>query len=134
MPGFIPWNSQPLYDWASKYAPGKFIELDGLSTHYIEKGSGEPVILLHGFFYDTYMWNKNIDALAERYKVYAFDLWGFGPRLADRLFAQPTPHQLFGLADIEVTFEHGFECRILLLGRGQPQQCAAVSLSNQGVM
>jgi len=78
VPGFIPWNSQPLYDWASKYAPGKFIELDGLSTHYIEKGSGEPVILLHGFFYDTYMWNKNIDALAERYKVYAFDLWGFG--------------------------------------------------------
>ena len=78
MTSFIPWNSQPLDDWSSKYAPGKFIELDGLSTHYIEKGSGEPVILLHGFFYDTYMWNKNIDALAERYKVYAFDLWGFG--------------------------------------------------------
>jgi len=75
---FIPWNSQPLEEWASKYAPGKFIELDGLSTHYIEKGSGEPVIFLHGFFYDTYMWNKNIDVLAERFKVYALDLWGFG--------------------------------------------------------
>ena len=78
MTGFVPWNSQPLEDWASKYAPGKFIELDGLSTHYVEKGSGEPVILLHGFFFDTYMWNKNIDVLAERYRVYAFDLWGFG--------------------------------------------------------
>jgi len=78
MTGFVPWNSQPLEDWASMYAPGKFIELDGLSTHYIEKGSGEPIILLHGFFFDTYMWNKNIDVLAERYKVYAFDLWGFG--------------------------------------------------------
>lgn len=78
MAGFIPWNSQPLEDWASKYAPGKFIELDGLSTHYIEKGSGEPVILLHGFFYDTYMWNKNINVLAERFKVYAIDLWGCG--------------------------------------------------------
>ena len=78
MTGFIPWNSQPLEDWASKYAPGKFIEIDGLSTHYIEKGAGEPVIFLHGFFYDSYMWNKNIDVLAERYKVYAFDLWGFG--------------------------------------------------------
>jgi len=75
---FVPWSSQPLNDWASKYAPGKFIELDGLSTHYLEKGSGEPVILLHGFFYDTYMWNKNIDLLAEKYKVYAIDLWGFG--------------------------------------------------------
>ncbi len=78
MSGFVPWNSQPLGDWATKHAPGKFLELDGLSTHYIEKGSGEPVILLHGFFFDTYMWNKNIDVFAERYKVYALDLWGFG--------------------------------------------------------
>jgi len=78
MSGFIPWNSQPLEEWASKYAPGKFIELDGLTTHYIEKGSGEPVILLHGFFFDTQLWSKNIDALAQKYKVYAVDLWGFG--------------------------------------------------------
>ena len=78
MPGFIPWNSQPLEDWTNKYATGKVIELDGLPTHYVEKGSGEPVILIHGFFFDSYMWNKNIDVLAERFKVYAFDLWGFG--------------------------------------------------------
>ncbi len=78
MTDFIPWDSQPLTDWAAKYAPGKFIELDGKSTHYIEKGAGEPIILLHGFFFDTYMWQKNIDALAEQFKVYALDWWGFG--------------------------------------------------------
>jgi len=78
MHGFIPWNSQPLGDWTTKYATGKVIELDGLPTHYIEKGSGEPVILIHGFFFDSYMWNKNIDILAKRFKVYAIDLWGFG--------------------------------------------------------
>ena len=78
MSGFVPWNSQPLDEWSSKHAPGKFIELDGLSTHYIEKGSGEPVILLHGFFFDHNMWNASIDVLAEKYKVYAMDLWGFG--------------------------------------------------------
>jgi len=78
MPGFIPWNSQPLEDWTTKYATGKVIELDGLPTHYVEKGSGEPVILIHGFFFDSYMWNKNIDILAKRFKVYAIDLWGFG--------------------------------------------------------
>jgi hypothetical protein len=32
MPGFIPWNSQPLEEWTTKYAAGKLIELDGLST------------------------------------------------------------------------------------------------------
>lgn len=78
MSKFVPWSSQPLKEWASKYARGKFVELDGLSTHYFVKGSGEPVILIHGFFFDTNMWNRNIDVLAEKYKVYAIDLWGFG--------------------------------------------------------
>jgi len=78
MAEFIPWNSQSLDEWAKKYAAGRFVNLDGYSTHYIEKGEGEPVILMHGFFYDSYMWDKNIDALADRFKVYALDLWGFG--------------------------------------------------------
>lgn len=78
MSKFIPWSSQPLDAWAEKYARGKMIELDGLQTHYIEKGEGKPVILIHGFYFDTHMWDHNIDALAKKYKVYALDLWGFG--------------------------------------------------------
>ncbi|MBA7647719.1 2-hydroxy-6-oxo-6-phenylhexa-2,4-dienoate hydrolase [subsurface metagenome] len=74
----IPWNSQPLEEWAKKYAPGKFINLDGHSAHYIEKGEGDPIILLHGFGADSYSWNNNIDTLAKSFKVYALDLWGFG--------------------------------------------------------
>ncbi|NIR25675.1 MAG: alpha/beta fold hydrolase, partial [Gammaproteobacteria bacterium] len=78
MSEFIRWDSQSLDVWASKYAQGKFIDLDGRTTHYIEQGEGEPIILLHGFFYDSYLWASNIDALAETFKVYALDLWGFG--------------------------------------------------------
>jgi pimeloyl-ACP methyl ester carboxylesterase len=78
MTKFIPWNSQPLNEWSRKYAPGKFVDLDGYATHYIEMGSGEPVILLHGYFYDSLQWSKNLGALAARFKVYALDLWGFG--------------------------------------------------------
>jgi len=78
MSDFISWNSQPLGVWADKYAKGKFIDLDGRSTHYIEKGEGESIILLHGFFYDSYLWERNIEVLAEHFKVYALDLWGFG--------------------------------------------------------
>jgi pimeloyl-ACP methyl ester carboxylesterase len=78
MSSFIPWNSQSLEKWASQHAAGKFIDLDDHSTHYIEKGAGEPVVLVHGFFYDSYTWSKNLDALADRFKVYALDLWGFG--------------------------------------------------------
>ncbi len=75
---FTPWNSRPLNEWAQKYAKGKFIDLDGKSTHYIEKGEGKPLILIHGFFYDSFTWHNNIDLLAEHFKVYALDLWGFG--------------------------------------------------------
>jgi pimeloyl-ACP methyl ester carboxylesterase len=75
---YVPWNSQPLDEWAREHAPGRFVDLSGHSTHYVEQGEGAPVILIHGFFYDTFMWHENIDALASVFKVYAFDLWGFG--------------------------------------------------------
>jgi len=78
MAKYIPWNSQSLDLWAQKYALGKFVDLDGRRTHYTEQGEGDPVILLHGFFYDSYLWAANIDALARNFKVYALDFWGCG--------------------------------------------------------
>jgi len=72
------WNSQPLDLWRAEYADGKFIELDGHITHYREQGDGPPLILLHGWFHDSQMWNQNISALARHSRVYAIDLWGFG--------------------------------------------------------
>jgi pimeloyl-ACP methyl ester carboxylesterase len=78
MSEYIPWSSQPLDSWAGKYAQGRFVDLDGRRTHYLERGEGEPVILLHGFLYDSYLWADNIDALARHFKVYALDLWGCG--------------------------------------------------------
>lgn len=75
---FVGWGSQPYDQWAERYASGKFVDLDGRQTHYIEKGEGDPVILLHGFFYDSFLWQANLDALSRHFKVYALDLWGFG--------------------------------------------------------
>ncbi len=78
MSNSVRWNSQPLDLWAGKHAQGKFVDLGGRKAHYIEKGEGRPLILLHGFFYDSYLWAENIDALAQHFKVYALDLWGCG--------------------------------------------------------
>lgn len=78
MSDFIPWSSQPIDEWAAQHAPGKFIELDGIRTHYVKRGSGAPVILIHGFFFDSYMWSANLDELAKSFEVYVIDLWGFG--------------------------------------------------------
>ncbi len=78
MTSFVPWNSQPLGKWAEAYAEGKFIDLGGHRTHYLEGGSGKPVILIHGFNLDSQTWIKNFEQLAAHFKVFAPDLWGQG--------------------------------------------------------
>lgn len=51
---------------------------NGIRLHYVHAGSGDPVVLLHGWPQTWYMWRKIIPALAERYTVIAPDLRGFG--------------------------------------------------------
>jgi len=75
---FVPWNSQPLDVWAERYAEGKFLDLAGRRTHFVERGEGRPIVLIHGFNLDLHTWTKNLDSLATRFKVYAPDLWGQG--------------------------------------------------------
>ena len=51
---------------------------------YDRKGSGEPVVLIHGIGHRRQAWTPIFDQLAERYDVIAVDLAGFGesPRYA----------------------------------------------------
>lgn len=55
--------------------------VDGLVTGYLEAGAGEPVVLLHGGEFGAGAeigWEHTIDALAQRYRVLAPDMLGFG--------------------------------------------------------
>ena len=54
------------------------IEVHGLRLHYTRAGSGEPVVLLHGFPMTSLYWRKIIPALAQRFTVIAPDLRGCG--------------------------------------------------------
>ena len=45
---------------------------------YESKGSGRPVLLVHGFPLNREMWRAQIDALATSHQVIAPDLRGFG--------------------------------------------------------
>src|SRR5689334_15951316 len=59
----------------------KTILVDGLVTGYLEAGQGDPVVLLHGGEFGANAelgWERNIDALAARYRVLAPDMLGFG--------------------------------------------------------
>jgi pimeloyl-ACP methyl ester carboxylesterase len=57
------------------------IVVDGLVTSFLEAGSGEPVVLLHGGEFGAeaeIAWEDSIAALAARHRVLAPDLLGFG--------------------------------------------------------
>jgi 2-hydroxymuconate-semialdehyde hydrolase len=59
----------------------KTTTVDGLVTSYLEAGEGDPVVLLHGGEFGAGAelgWERNIAALAERYRVLAPDQLGFG--------------------------------------------------------
>lgn len=46
--------------------------------HYVIGGSGPPVVLLHGWPQNWWMWHKIMPDLAEQHTVIAFDLPGLG--------------------------------------------------------
>jgi len=75
---FVPWDSQPLDEWTRAHAPGYIVRLAGRQTHFVKRGGGPPVVLIHGFNLDLNTWTANIDALARHFTVYAVDLWGSG--------------------------------------------------------
>lgn len=49
-----------------------------LSLHCLEMGTGEPLLLIHGWPQTSHCWHKVMPALAEKYRVIAPDLRGFG--------------------------------------------------------
>lgn len=56
----------------------EFVQIDGQCVHIERKGTGEPLILLHGFGGSTFTFNKVMDGLADSFDVIAIDLNAFG--------------------------------------------------------
>jgi pimeloyl-ACP methyl ester carboxylesterase len=55
-----------------------FADIDGVRIHYQEKGTGTPLVLLHGFTSSTYSWKDVFEPLSQNFRVIAVDLKGFG--------------------------------------------------------
>ena len=51
---------------------------DGGRIHVIERGTGPPVVLLHGFMLSSALWAHQLRDLAEDHRVIALDLRGHG--------------------------------------------------------
>lgn len=59
---------------------GQFIEIDGIRLHYLERGTGIPVLLLHGngTMAQEFEISSLLGLAAEKYRVLAFDRPGYG--------------------------------------------------------
>ena len=55
-----------------------YAEVNSIRMHYLLAGSGEPVVLLHGFGQTSHMWRPLIKELAKNHTVIAPDLRGYG--------------------------------------------------------
>ena len=59
----------------------KFVDVEGMRTHYLEAGKGFPLVLLHSGEFGAcaeLSWEFNLPALAEHFHVVAPDWLGFG--------------------------------------------------------
>lgn len=59
-------------------AASSVVRVDGVDLHWIEEGSGPPVVLLHGLGDSHQTWSKVVPSLARTRRVLVPDLAGYG--------------------------------------------------------
>lgn len=67
------WIPVELYPFESHFA-----ELNGATVHYVDEGSGPPLLLLHGNPTWSFLYREIIKGLSDRYRCIAPDHPGFG--------------------------------------------------------
>lgn len=78
-----------------RYPPiGRFLKVDGVRLHYVERGQGEPLVLIHGngTMIQDFTVSGLVDRLANRYRVIVIDRPGFGYSTRPRRLWTPRAH------------------------------------------
>lgn len=69
----IPWIDRTAYPFDQHY-----LEVDGGRMHYIDEGSGEPILFVHGSAAWSFVYRDLICNLRQNYRCIALDHLGFG--------------------------------------------------------
>ena len=94
--------------------------------HHVERGSGRPLVLLHGIGMSHDVWAPVLDALAMERRVIAFDLAGFGRSAPLPAGRTPTHENL--LASMAHTLaEMGIDTPVDMAGNSLGGQLALVA-------
>lgn len=98
-------------------ALNEFIEIRGARLRVRTAGAGPAVLLLHGWALDLDMWTPQLAALANRYRLIAFDRRGFG-------LSSGAPGIDDDLADIEELLAKLSVERVAIVGMSQGARVA----------
>jgi pimeloyl-ACP methyl ester carboxylesterase len=74
----MPLRKKPLARKSTQAPQSRFANVNGVRLHYLIAGSGDPVVLLHGYAETSHMWRALMAQLAGTHTVIAPDLRGAG--------------------------------------------------------
>jgi len=91
------------FDGTFPFAP-HYLVVNGFEMHYVDEGSGEPVLLLHGDPTWGYLWRRFIPALAQSRRCIVPDQMGMGKSSIPH---EPYPYRLrHHVANLEALVLH----------------------------
>jgi len=104
------WVAQRAQSARSQNPPaGNVVNVDDTQVHYLERGHGTPLVLLHGntLRLEDFVASGLVERLARNYRVLAFDRPGFGysERPRNRLWTAETQAALLGQALLQLGVE-----------------------------
>jgi pimeloyl-ACP methyl ester carboxylesterase len=89
---------------------GQFLEIDGVRLHYVERGTGEPLVLLHGngSMIQDFESSGLIELASRSYRTIVFDRPGFGYSTRPRnvVWTPQAQADLFNKALVRLNVEH----------------------------
>ncbi len=91
-----------------------YADSDGVKIHYVTKGEGPLVILIHGFPEFWYSWRNQISPLAEHFKVVAIDMRGYNK--SDQPEGVENYSMRFLVQDIKAVIDHFSEEKAVIVG------------------
>lgn len=96
-----PFSPDPV--WSGREIVGKYVDVDGIRTHYEEAGSGQVIVCIHAACQDTMMYRHVLGGLSDSFRVISIDAPGHGKS------AEPANGPLDNISDFAAFYEHFME-------------------------
>src|SRR6516164_9457739 len=91
-----------------------FVDSGGVKIHYVTKGKGPLIILMHGFPDYWYTWREQMPALAKHFQVVAIDLRGYNKSDQPKGVEHYTLDKLIG--DVAAVLKHFKQDKATIVG------------------